>query len=151
MRYHFADNYVFADKTTLAANEMVTSSYDKELELFCKLHVDRVPSGSGTELRVCDDVTWKANGNKMDGLISPFVTLEEIDGQNVKNILARDISCNEAPKGQMKGKTINSSSAAVIHSIPGYLNHVKLVDGDHSKTWETTTKAKEYLKRYAIR
>ena len=152
VRYHFADNSVFADRTTLAANEMVTSSYDKELELFCKLHVDRVPGGAnGTQLRVCDDVTWKANGNNMDGAVQPFVTLDEIDGKDVRNILARDISCNEAPKGQMKGKTINSSSAAVIHSIPGYLNHVKLVDGDHSKTWETTTKAREYLKRYAIR
>ena len=151
VRYHFADNSVFADKTELAPNEMVTSSYDKELELFCKLHVDRVSNGSGIDLRVCDDVTWKENGNSMGS--SPFVTISEIDGKDVKNVLARDISCSKPPKNgaSMTNITISSSSAAVIHSIPGCLNHTKVIDGDHSKTWESTIKAKEYLKRYAIR
>ena len=144
VRYHFADNSVFADKTVLAPNEMVTSSYDKELELFCKIHVDRIANGDGTDLRVCDDVTWKENGNSMGA--SPFVTVGE------KNVLARDISCNKTPVNQqMKGITINSSSAAVIHSIDGYLNHTKVIDGRHDKTWESTIKAKRYLQRYAIR
>ena len=146
VRYHFADNSVFADKTVLAPNEMVTSSYDKELELFCKIHVDRVANGDGTDLRVCDDVTWKENGNSMIGTKQPFVTVGE------KNVLTRDISCSGSPVNvAMKGITINSSSAAVIHSIDGYLNHTKVIDGRHDKTWESTIKAKEYLKRYAIR
>ena len=146
VRYHFADNSVFADKTVLAPNEMVTSSYDKELELFCKIHVDRVANGDGTDLRVCDDVTWKENGNSMVGANQPWVTVGE------KNVLARDISCSSSPVNvNMKGITINSSSSAVIHSIDGYLNHTKLVEGRHDKTWESTIKAKEYLKRYAIR
>ena len=146
VRYHFADNSVFADKTVLAPNEMVTSSYDKELELFCKLHVDRVNNGDGTDLRVCDDVTWKKNGNSMTGETMPFVTVGE------KNVLARDISCSSTPVNvAMKGITINSSSAAVIHSIPGYLNHTEVIDGRHDKTWESTIKAKKYLQRYAIR
>ena len=69
-----------------------------------------------------------------------------------KNVLARDISCNKTPVNQqMKGITINSSSAAVIHSIDGYLNHTKVIDGRHDKTWESTIKAKRYLQRYAIR
>ncbi|MBO7120749.1 MAG: hypothetical protein J6W03_10580 [Bacteroidaceae bacterium] len=144
VRYHFADNSVFADRTVLAPNEMVTSSYDKELELFCKLHVDRVPNGDGTDLRVCDDVTWKKNGNSMGA--TPFVTVGE------KNVLARDISCSSTPVDvAMKGITINSSSAAVIHSIDGYLNHTEVIDGRHDKTWESTIRAKRYLQRYAIR
>ena len=149
VRYHFADNSIFADKTEIAPNkgeEMVTSSYDKDLELFCKLHVDRISNGDGTDLRVCDDVTWKKNGNSMVGATMPFVTVGE------KNVLARDISCSSTPVGvQMKGITINSSSAAVIHSIPGYLNHTEVIDGRHDKTWESTIKAKRYLQRYAIR
>lgn len=155
IRYHFADNSVFADKTVLPANEMVTSSYDKELELFCKLHVDRVSNGSGTDLRVCDDVTWKKNGNSMVGETMPFVTISEIDGVDVKNVLARDISCS--PKAPIKTQsmtniTISSSSAAVIHSIPGYLNHTELdADGRHDATWKDLQSAKRYLKRYAIR
>ncbi len=151
VRYHFADNSVFADKTVLAPNEMVTSSYDKELELFCKIHVDRVPNGDGTDLRVCDDVTWKKNGNSMGP--EPFVTVGE------KNVLARDISCGKnnsntpvPPVGiQMKGIVIKSSSAAVIHSIDGYLNHTEVIDGRHDNTWASTIKAKRYLQRYAIR
>ena len=147
VRYHFADNSVFADKTTLAPNEMVTSSYDKELELFCKIHVDRVSNGDGTDLRVCDDVTWKANGNSMTGAIQPFVTVGE------KNVLARDVSCSSTPvNAAMKTIVIQSSSAAVIHSIPGYLNHTALdADGRHDSTWKDVMSAERYLKRYAIR
>ncbi len=152
VRYHFADNSVFADKTVLPANEMVTSSYDKYTELFCKLHVDRIKSGDGTKLRVCDDVTWKKNGNSMTGVTAPFETLDEVNGVDVRNILARDVSCNTSPVNvAMKGIQINSSSAAVIHSIPGYLNHTEVIDGDHTKTWESTQSAIQYLKRYAIR
>ena len=38
-----------------------------------------------------------------------------------------------------------------IHSIDGYLNHTKVIDGRHDKTWESTINAKRYLQRYAIR
>ena len=147
VRYHFADNSVFADKTELDPFEMVTSSYDKELELFCKIHVDR----TATDLRVCDDVTWKANGHSMN---TAFTTVGE------KNVLARDVSCvnNQDKKGKapvktaMKGIVISSSSAAVIHSIPGCLNHVALDSyGRHDGTWKDIKAAKRYLKRYAIR
>ena len=149
VRYHFADNSVFADKTTLDPNEMVTSSYDRELELFCKIHVDRVANGDGTDLRVCDDVTWKKNGNMSES----FTTIAtDKEGKDLRNILARDISCSGSPVNvAMKGITINSSSAAVIHSIPGYLNHTEVIGGRHDKTWESTIKAKRYLQRYAIR
>ena len=150
VRYHFADNSVFADKTTLEPNEMVTSSYDRDLELFCKIHVDRRPNGDGTDLRVCDDFTWKKNGNSMAESITTITT--DAYGNDLRNILARDISCSSTPVDvAMRGITINSSSAAVIHSIPGYLNHTEVIGGRHDKTWESTIKAKRYLQRYAIR
>ena len=150
VRYHFADNSVFADKTVLEPNEMVTSSYDRDLELFCKIHVDRIANGDGTDLRVCDDVSWKKNGNSMAESFTTITTDNE--GKDLRNILARDISCSDSPVNKaMKGITINSSSAAVIHSIPGYLNHTEVIGGRHDKTWESTIKAKRYLQRYAIR
>ena len=77
-----------------------------------------------------------------------------------KNVLARDVSCvdNKDKKGKapvktaMKGIVISSSSAAVIHSIPGCLNHVALdSNGRHDGTWKDIKAAKRYLKRYAIR
>ena len=153
VRYHFADNSIFADKTILAPQEMVTSSYDKELELFCKLHVERAAGGSGTVLRVCDDVTWKKNGNSMVGSSpQPYATLDKIGDKDVRNILARDLSCSSQPVGVSMSKiTISASSAAVIHSIDGCLNHTELINGRHDTTWESTINAKRYLKRYAIR
>ena len=153
VRYHFADNSVFADKPALNANEMVTSSYDKELELFCKIHVDRVRNGDVTDLRVCDDETWKANGNSMNGggVLTTLAT--DGTGKDLRNILARDISCSGVVIDQaMNGATINSSSAAVIHSIPGYLNHTALDSyGRHDSTWKDLQSSRRYLKRYAIR
>ena len=142
IRYHFADNSVFADKSELkdADGEMVTSSYDHETGLFCKIHVDRVKQGDQTLLRVCDDATFKKDpSNKMS-------TVGE------KNVLARDISCNKSPKGYaMTGIVLDASSAAVIHQIDGVLNHTALQGGRHDSTWNTTANAKKYLKRYAIK
>jgi uncharacterized surface protein with fasciclin (FAS1) repeats len=149
IRYHFADNSVFADKSELtdADGEMVTSSYDHETGLFCKIHVDRIKQGDETLLRVCDDATFKQNPtNKM-------ATVGE------KNVLARDISCSNAtgdkkgksPRGQaMTNIILDASSAAVIHQINGTLNHTALVGGRHDSTWNTTSNARKYLKRYAI-
>ena len=52
----------------------------------------------------------------------------------------------------MTGITINASSAAVIHSIDGCLNHVALdSNGRHDGTWKTPQSSRRYLKRYAIR
>ena len=148
IRYHFADNSVFADKSELsdADGEMVTSSYDHETGLFCKIHVDRIKQGDETILRVCDDVTYKKDHN------NKIPTVKELN-----NILARDVSCSKdgktsAPRTvNMQGIVLDASSAAVIHQIDGVLNHTALVGGRHDSTWSTTANAKKYLKRYAIK
>ncbi len=143
IRYHFADNSVFADKSELTDKdgEMVTSSYDHETGLFCKIHVDRIKQGGETVLRVCDDITYKKDkSNKIP-------TVKELN-----NILARDVSCNSTPRGKnLQGVILDASSAAVIHQIDGVLNHTALVGGRHDSTWSTTANAKKYLKRYAIK
>lgn len=151
IRYHFADNSVFADKSELsdANGEMVTSSYDHETGLFCKIHVDRVKQGDETVLRVCDDVTYKKDHNNKISAV-----------KELTNILARDISCSKkggttkegSPRGvAMKNIVLDASSAAVIHQINGVLNHTALVGGRHDSAWSTTANAKKYLKRYAIK
>ena len=134
IRYHFADNSVFTDRTEMKETEMVTGSYDSQKGLFCKLYIDRV---KGIEdgyavLRVRD-------GNKGSQML-PTV------GEH--NILARDISCNTKPTGLMSKVTLDASSSCVIHSINGVLNHTELVDGKHNVTWETPENAIKYLKRY---
>ena len=135
VRYHFADNSVFADKSELEENEMVTSSYDSDLGLFCKVIVDRVKEGGEPILRVRDNY-----GGSM------FPTIGE------KNVMARDISCSKKPVGKnMTGITMDASSACVIHLIDGTLNHAELTNGRHDATWASTASAKKYLKRYVIR
>lgn len=137
IRYHFADNSVFADKSPLADNEMVTSSFDSELGLFCKIHVDRIANGDETVLRVCDDQTYKVNPN------------QKMETVGEKNVIARDIACSKRPVGVvMTGISLDASSAAVIHQIDGVLNHTALVNGRYDSTWATPQAAKKYLKRY---
>lgn len=137
IRYHFADNSVFADKSPLADNEMVTSSFDSELGLFCKIHVDRIANGDETVLRVCDDQTYKVNPN------------QKMETVGEKNVIARDMACSKRPVGVvMTGISLDASSAAVIHQIDGVLNHTALVNGRYDSTWATPQAAKKYLKRY---
>ena len=147
IRNHFADNTIFADNSEIADNEMVTSSYDKELGLFCKIHVDRIKAGGETKLRVCDDETY-LNGDKNNKI----ETVNEVNGIDVRNILSRDVSCNKTPRGvAMTGVSIDASSTAVIHVIDGVLNHTALdTDGRHDSTWKTTSACKRYLKRYGL-
>ena len=149
IRYHFADNSVFDDKSVLTDNdgEMVTSSYDHETGLFCKIHVDRIKQGNETILRVCDDATFKKDKSNKIATV-----------KGLTNILARDISCSNkgsgssSPRGStMKAIVLDASSAAVIHQIDGVLNHTALVNGRHDSAWSTTANAKKYLKRYAIK
>lgn len=136
IRYHFADNSVFADKTALPEFEMVTSSYDKELGLFCKLYVERKGNG---HLSVRDG----QDGSQM------------IETVGTKNVLARDIECSLKPVGRpmaTSGKkiTLDASSACVIHQIDDVLNHTKLENGRHDSEWASVAAAKKYIKRYAI-
>lgn len=135
IRYHFADNSVFADKSAKSQDELVTSSYDKENGLFCKIYYDRVKEGDQTVLRVKD-------ANEGSVMIP---TIGE------RNVLARDVALSKKATGSMANITIQAASACVIHSIGGVLNHTELKDGNHNVVWETPEKAKRYLSRYAIR
>lgn len=132
IRYHFADNSVFVDKSDITPTEYVTASYDNVKGLFCKINIQR-QSGN---LQV-QDVT--GNGKWLP-----------IEGKY--NVMARDVSCSKSPLNQstMNGITIDGSSFAVIHQIGGVLNHTSLVNGRYDSTWATAASAKEYLKRYAI-
>ena len=139
VRYHFADNTVFVDNSNIAEEEMVTSSYDKELGLFCKLLVSR----NAGVLSVRDQQTGSTAFNII------------YDNDTEKNVLARDVECSSSPVNtpmstSSKKITLDASSACVIHRIDGVLNHTALVNGRHDSTWATPESAKRYLKRYAI-
>ena len=126
IRYHFADNSMFVDKSIVPSTEFVTASYDNVKGLFCKINMQRPESGV---LQVKD-----ANGGD-------WITAEG----NV-NILARDVSCSKTPAKQttMNGITIDGSSFAVIHQIPTPLYHADIPDFGNSG------EAKKYMTRFAI-
>lgn len=132
LRYHFADNSVFVDNSTFESRDYVTASYDNDKGLFCKISMQR-PEAQVLQVKDNNDGKWYTVGGKY-------------------NVMARDIACSKSPVNAktMNGITIDGSSFAVIHQIPGVLNHVKLENGRHDSTWKSTSNAKEYLRRYAI-
>lgn len=133
VRYHFADNSVFVDNSTFPSTEYVTASYDNVKGLFCKINVQR----PGEKVLQVSDV----NGGKW------------LTAEGKVNVMARDVSCSDTPNGKntMNGITIDGSSFAVIHQIPGVLNHTALdAEGKYVGTWDTPEAAKNYLKRYGI-
>lgn len=134
VRYHFADNSVFVDQSTFPSTDYVTASYDNVKGLFCKINIQRPSAGV---LQVQDN----------NGASSPWIT-----ATGKVNIMARDVTCSSTPAGKntMNGITINGSSFAVIHQIPGVLNHTELTGNRYDSTWATPSAAKKYLKRFAI-
>lgn len=144
IRNHFADDTEFVDKRAEEDHEMVTSSYDKELGLFCKIHVDRVENGAGATLRVSDDNRWKTNANDKIEV--------KADDPMFTNVLARDLTCSNKPRDvAMTNITLDASSTAVLHLIPGVLNHAALgTDGKHTIIWSSPSSCRKYLKRYGL-
>lgn len=131
IRYHFLDNSVFVDKSDIAESERVSASYDRDKGLFNKVMIQR----NNGELKIKD-----VNGGN-------WLT---VDGRY--NLMARDVFCNKAVEQQgMNAVQIETSSFAVMHQIPGVLNHVELKDGTYESLWQTESNCRKYLKRYAIK
>lgn len=146
VRAHFVDNSIFADKSERPEDEYVTSSYDTELGSFVKVHISRQKVGGETTLFVRDD----QGGEKF-----PVVG-------NLKNIMARDVTCLKDPNGDYSGSkfsptgksnmnniVVQSASYAVIHQIDGVLNHTHLENGQYPR-FDTVSECKAYLRQHPI-
>ncbi|MBQ9286227.1 MAG: hypothetical protein IJ209_08115 [Bacteroidaceae bacterium] len=147
IRTHFIDRSIFEDKSELAENEYVTSSYDALNGVFVKVHISRSKQAGETRLFVRDD-----QGGK----------LYETTG-DLRNIMARDMVCLNDPQGNYSGMkdsptgkssmnniVLQSSSFAVIHQIDGVLNHEPLVNGRHDSAWADAASCKRYLRKHAL-
>ena len=134
VRYHFIDNSVFVDKSTMPSTEFVTASYDNDRGLFCKVNIKR-PASDVLQVQDVNGGNWQT-----------------VEGEY--NVLARDVSCGgnkpDVKATSMNGITIDGSSFAVLHQIPGVLNHTALKNGRHDSKWETNEAAVKYLKEFAI-
>ncbi|MCR5821229.1 MAG: fasciclin domain-containing protein [Bacteroidaceae bacterium] len=138
IRVHFTDNSIFSDKSEMDETDFVTSSYDDSLGVFVKVHCQRVAGGSGTLLKVRDDI---------DASSTQFTV-----NNNYKNLMTRDVRCVKdgkaySPTGRitMNGITIQASSSAVVHLINGTLRHSK-----NMPDFNNIKDCKRYLKRYPI-
>lgn len=138
VRNHFVDNSVFVDRSKIAESEYVTASYDNTKGLFNKIMLRRADG----VLQVKDT----SNG----GWLTVF---------GEYNKLTRDIVCYKNGKpfspnnaANMTGISIDGSSYAVVHQIPGTLNHAKLDEnGRYDSHWANLKQSRAYLMRYAIK
>ncbi len=131
VRNHFIDNSVFVDKSDIPSSEYVTASYDDQKGLFNKVNIQR--TNGVLQVKDTSEGEWLTIGGNY-------------------NILTRDVVMNQEVRDQtMNGKTIDGSSFAVIHQIPGVLNHTTLDNGRYDSTWTTTASCRQYLKRHAIK
>lgn len=149
IRYHFADNTMFADHSAVAedgAGEMITSCYDHETGLFLKIfaHRDETMKDETPELYIRDAAAKKSEKQAMRTVTG------KVNGKEVENIFARDVVSNKDISQTMRGAQMKSSSTAVIHLIPEVLNHIDLKGGRHDQAWQTASGARKYVKRYAI-
>ncbi len=133
IRNHFVDNSVFVDQSRIPETEYVTACFDNKLELFNKVLIQR---NAGTlQVRESENGQWLTVSGKY-------------------NIMARDVNTSFSPNKaeNLSGLKIEGSSFAVIHQIPGTLNHTSLDEnGQHAINWEDESSCRAYLKRFAIK
>lgn len=138
VRNHFMDNSVFVDRSTITEREYVTASYDNTKGLFNKI-----------KLRRSNGVLQVKDTSKGD-----WIT---ISGEY--NKLTRDIVCyrngvafSPYNAANMTGVSIDGSSYAVVHQLPGLLNHTELDEnGRYDSNWKNLKQSRAYLERFAIK
>lgn len=146
IRSHFIDGSLFEDKSDKEDTEYVTQSYDTENGVFIKVYMSRNKSTGEPRLYI------------HDGFGGQVLTTEG----DLRNIMARDITCLLDPNGNYSGEktsptgrssmnnvVLQRSSFAVIHQINGVISHVPLVDGRYDSTWATQASCKRYLKYHS--
>ncbi len=136
IRNHFVDNSVFVDKSRIPETEYVTACFDEKVELFNKIYVQR--EAGILQVKDSKDGQWQ--------------TVSTTPG--TYNIMAHDVNTSKSPynQGNLSGLKIQGSSFAVIHQIPGILNHTPLGEnGQHIINWDDESSCRAYLKRYAIK
>ncbi len=145
VRNHFIDNSVFVDHSPIVADEAdseeremggkkyVTASFDNNDGIFNKVFIKR--NAKVLEVR------------------SPYSGWLTVTGKY--NAMTRDISTNKTPNDaiNMTGISIEASSFAVVHQIPGVLNHAELPGGRYDSAWADNDpeSCRAYIKRYAIK
>ena len=132
-KYHIQDNSVYVDELPhrlVEGNNIYyvvdyeTASLDNETKRFCKVTVQTtdgpvIPGSSHTTLSIKGDYTDSADDNGYDPMCY-VVNVDNTEGHDY-NIMTRDI--------EFSGKTISTSSYAVVHQINNFLVNDRIFKG----------------------
>ena len=129
LKYHFQDNSLFVDNVN-SSDEYQTACRNNKTNAFLRINVAQ----SNGEIAITD-----AAGTK-----------HYVRGDEGNNQLARDYEYDGNTQSNSYG--IKSSSYVVLHNITG--NNVLVFDsqlkGDFSKAFETSSAAKNFVKKYRL-
>lgn len=130
LRYHFCDESFFVEKAGY-------SDSGEDAQSAC------IPSETYQTFNV------KHEGGK---LYLTDVTGSQITTSDYVNQLARDYELTKGSDNtSLKSNpyNISSSSYVSIHGLDGYMTFDSSLKGDFSKAWETTSKARAFVKKYS--
>ncbi len=128
VKYHFQDDAVYNDKNSLKSTEYETACINSETNRYITVTVQ---NPGNNKLTVTDKT-----GNTYS-----------VDATR-NNILTRDLQFDKAGSS---ASTIETSSFAVLHQIGGALHFVKLPNNRYEGLYNTSAKAKAFVKKYPIR
>ena len=134
VKYHFQDDAIYNDKNSIPSTEYETACINAETNRYIT-------------------VTVKNPGNNKLTVTDKTGKTLSIDATH-NNILTRDLQFDKAGSS---ASTIETSSFAVIHQVvptsgsDGVLNFVKLPNGRYEGLYNTSAKAKAFVRKYPIR
>lgn len=134
VKYHFQDDAIYNDKNSIPSTEYETACINAETNRYIT-------------------VTVKNPGNNKLTVTDKTGKTLSIDATH-NNILTRDLQFDKAGSS---ASTIETSSFAVIHQVvptsgsDGALNFVKLPNGRYEGLYNTSAKAKAFVRKYPIR
>ena len=146
VRYHFADQSIFADNISMPNLVQETTAVNQKTNRSFSLNVER-PGGHQLVLK---DLAGNTRNIVSGG----------VDGVNF-NVCSSELDCNNnfsvttsAPTPKALAEKMVSTSYAVIHQIDGYLDFEKEHAGGNFRFdsgWATAGAAKKYLAKYGIK
>lgn len=126
VKYHFQDQSFFVDNVS-SEGRYQTFCADNERNAFLDLTMRQTPGA----------ITVTDGAGVTQNVVAPY------------NIMARDANFDRPPSST--ATDISNSSYVVIHQVGKVLNFAPLEGGRYDGAWTTVKKARDFVRRYAVR
>lgn len=126
VKYHFQDQSFFVDNVS-SEGRYQTFCADNERNAFLDLTMRQTPGA----------ITVTDGAGVTQNVVAPY------------NIMARDANFDRPPSST--ATDISNSSYVVIHQVGKVLNFAPLEGGRYDGAWATVKKARDFVRRYAVR